>query len=84
MIALAGEIGNGMVFANAARSHVHESLDVLSASTKKDVNFFIGSEDSLQLASRRRREETELNAVFWRRSRQNTALSSVFGGEAAK
>ena len=43
MIALAGEIGNGMVFANAARSHMQESLNVLSASTKKDVNFFIGN-----------------------------------------
>ena len=43
MIALAGEIGNGMVFANAARSHMQESLDVLSASTKNDMNFFIGN-----------------------------------------
>ncbi len=43
MIALAGEIGNGMVFANAARSHMQESLDVLSASTKSDTNFFIGN-----------------------------------------
>ena len=32
-----------MVFANAARSHMQESLDVLSASTKKDANFFIGN-----------------------------------------
>ena len=43
MIALAGEIGNGMVFANAARSHMQESLDVLSPSTKNDINFFIGN-----------------------------------------
>ena len=43
MIALAGEIGNGLVFANAARSHMQDSLDVLSPSTKNDVNFSIGN-----------------------------------------
>lgn len=31
MIALAGEIADGLVFANAARSHMHESLAVLPA-----------------------------------------------------
>ena len=42
MIALSEEIGQGMVFANGARSHMPESLSVLSESTRTDVNFFIG------------------------------------------
>jgi alkanesulfonate monooxygenase SsuD/methylene tetrahydromethanopterin reductase-like flavin-dependent oxidoreductase (luciferase family) len=42
MIALAGEIGDGMVFANAARSHVHESLTALPAEKANDPRFFIG------------------------------------------
>ena len=42
MIALAEEIGDGMVFANAARSHMAESLAVLSAATRGG-DFFIGN-----------------------------------------
>lgn len=42
MIALAEEIGDGMVFANAARSHMVESLAVLSAATRGG-DFFIGN-----------------------------------------
>ena len=43
MIALAGEIADGMVFANGARSHMHASLAALSAGKRKDANFFIGN-----------------------------------------
>jgi alkanesulfonate monooxygenase SsuD/methylene tetrahydromethanopterin reductase-like flavin-dependent oxidoreductase (luciferase family) len=42
MIALAGEIADGIVFANAARSHMHESLAALPAAKANDPNFFIG------------------------------------------
>lgn len=42
MIALSEEIGQGMVFANGARSHMTSSLSVLSDATRKDDNFFIG------------------------------------------
>jgi alkanesulfonate monooxygenase SsuD/methylene tetrahydromethanopterin reductase-like flavin-dependent oxidoreductase (luciferase family) len=42
MIALAAEVGDGMVFANAARSHMHESLAVLPADKANDPKFFIG------------------------------------------
>lgn len=42
MIALSEEIGQGMVFANGARSHMPSSLSVLSDATLKDDNFFIG------------------------------------------
>jgi len=43
MIALAGEIAQGMVFANAARSHMGQSLAALPASKRADAGFFIGN-----------------------------------------
>lgn len=43
MIALAGEIGEGMVFANGARSHMAASLAALPASKRNDPAFFIGN-----------------------------------------
>src|SRR5262245_6524851 len=42
MIALAGELADGMVFANAARSHMHDSLTALPAAKANDPRFFIG------------------------------------------
>lgn len=42
MIALSEEIGNGMVFANGARSHMAESLSVISDEAKSSDDFFIG------------------------------------------
>lgn len=43
MIALAEEIGNGMVFANGARSHMSNSLGVLSEERRNSDDFFIGN-----------------------------------------
>ena len=42
MIGLAEEIGDGMVFANGARSHMADSLGVLSYASR-DGDFFIGN-----------------------------------------
>jgi alkanesulfonate monooxygenase SsuD/methylene tetrahydromethanopterin reductase-like flavin-dependent oxidoreductase (luciferase family) len=42
MVALAGELGDGVVFANAARSHMRESLSALPAAKRSDAKFFIG------------------------------------------
>ena len=42
MIGLSEEIGQGMVFANGARSHMGESLSVLSESARQNDEFFIG------------------------------------------
>jgi len=42
MVALAGEIGQGVVFANAARSHMAASLAALPAGKRVDPGFFIG------------------------------------------
>lgn len=42
MIALSEEIAEGMVFANGARSHMQESLSVVSDDAKASDDFFIG------------------------------------------
>ena len=42
MVALAGEIAQGAVWANAARSHMQASLANLPAARRKDPDFFIG------------------------------------------
>jgi len=43
MVALAGEIGQGVVFANAARSHMAASLAALPPEKQYDTDFFIGN-----------------------------------------
>jgi alkanesulfonate monooxygenase SsuD/methylene tetrahydromethanopterin reductase-like flavin-dependent oxidoreductase (luciferase family) len=43
MVALAGEIGQGVVFANASLSHMRASLDALPAGRRNDPDFFIGN-----------------------------------------
>ncbi len=43
MIALAEEVGDGMVFANGARSHMNTSLSVLSEGSRTNDDFFIGN-----------------------------------------
>jgi len=43
MVALAGEIGQGAVWANAARSHMPTSLRRLPAAKREDPGFFIGN-----------------------------------------
>lgn len=42
MIGLSEEIGDGMVFANGARSHMKESLSVLSDAARSGDDFFVG------------------------------------------
>jgi len=43
MIALAGRIADGMVFANGARSHMPTSLAALGEEKRNDASFFIGN-----------------------------------------
>jgi alkanesulfonate monooxygenase SsuD/methylene tetrahydromethanopterin reductase-like flavin-dependent oxidoreductase (luciferase family) len=43
MVALAGEIGDGVVFANASRSHMRESLAALPPAKRDDPKFFVGN-----------------------------------------
>jgi alkanesulfonate monooxygenase SsuD/methylene tetrahydromethanopterin reductase-like flavin-dependent oxidoreductase (luciferase family) len=43
MVALAGEIADGLVFSGGSRSHMAESLSVLPADKRADPNFFVGN-----------------------------------------
>jgi alkanesulfonate monooxygenase SsuD/methylene tetrahydromethanopterin reductase-like flavin-dependent oxidoreductase (luciferase family) len=43
MVALAGEIGQGVVFANASLSHMRTSLEALPADKRGDPDFLIGN-----------------------------------------
>jgi alkanesulfonate monooxygenase SsuD/methylene tetrahydromethanopterin reductase-like flavin-dependent oxidoreductase (luciferase family) len=43
MVALSGELADGVVFANASRSHMGQSLAALPAAKGDDANFFIGN-----------------------------------------
>ena len=43
MIALAGDIGDGLIFANASRAYIADSLAALPQTKRHDANFFIGN-----------------------------------------
>src|SRR5205814_8264054 len=43
MIALAGEIADGLVFSGGSRAHMADSLAVLPAAKRDDPGFFIGN-----------------------------------------
>jgi len=43
MVALAGEVADGLVFANAARSHLKSSLEELPDDKRQSRDFFIGN-----------------------------------------
>jgi len=62
MVALAGELAAGVVFANVARSHVPASLAALPAAKRADAGFFVGnmipvciSEDRAAAAAKNRK-----------------------------
>ncbi|HUC12075.1 MAG TPA: LLM class flavin-dependent oxidoreductase [Stellaceae bacterium] len=69
MVALSAEIADGVVFANAARSHMAASLGVLPAGKRFDPGFFIGNRIRTCVAS----DEAEAKAVL-RRTVTNYAL----------
>jgi len=43
MVALAGEIADGLIFANGSRSHMRQSLAALPVARRSDPAFFIGN-----------------------------------------
>ncbi|HEV2186814.1 MAG TPA: LLM class flavin-dependent oxidoreductase [Stellaceae bacterium] len=43
MVALAGEIAEGLIFANASRSHMRDSLSVLPAAKRADPDFLVAN-----------------------------------------
>ncbi|MFZ3234075.1 MAG: LLM class flavin-dependent oxidoreductase [Stellaceae bacterium] len=68
MVALAAEIADGVVFANAARSHMAASLAALSAEKRRDPGFFVGNRIRTCVG-----DEAEAKAVL-RRTVANYAL----------
>ena len=69
MVALSAEIADGLVFANASRSHVAASLAALPAARRDDPNFFIGNRIRTCISD----DEAEARAVL-RRTVTNYAL----------
>ena len=96
MIALAGEIGGGLVFANGARSHMAESLAVLGAETRRDEAFFIGNmiptvvdADVAAAKARHRRTLSSYAALpnyraYWREAGYVEEMDAVAAALAAK
>ncbi len=65
MVALGGEIADGIVYANVARSHLAESLSALPEAKRNDPSFLIGnmiptciSDDRAEAAARNRKTLT--------------------------
>ena len=73
MIALAAEIGDGLVFANGSRSHMTAALGALPAAKRDDPNFFIGNRIRTCICD----DETEAKAVL-RRTVSNYALMPYY------
>ena len=96
MIALAGEVGGGLVFANGARSHMAASLGVLGAETRADEAFFIGNmiptvvdADVAAAKARHRRTLSSYAALpnyqaYWREAGYVEEMDAVAAAVAAK
>ena len=96
MIQLAEEIGDGMVFANGARSHMGASLSVLSAATRKGPEFFIGnmiptciSDDEEAAKAVNRRTLTSYALLpnyrnYWKEAGYEEEMTAVEAAVAAK
>jgi alkanesulfonate monooxygenase SsuD/methylene tetrahydromethanopterin reductase-like flavin-dependent oxidoreductase (luciferase family) len=69
MVALSAEIADGVVFANACRSHMNVSLAHIPPAKRDDPNFFIGNRIRTCICE----DETEAKAVL-RRTVGNYAL----------
>ncbi len=96
MIQLAEEIGNGMVFANGARSHMSTSLAALRPATLKNEDFFIGnmiptciSEDEEAAKAVNRRTLTGYAMLpnyrnYWKEAGYEEEMNAVEAAVAAK
>jgi len=69
MVALAAEIAEGLVYANASLSHTRQSLAAIPAAKRGDPNFFIGNRIRTCISD----DESEAKAVL-RRTVTNYAL----------
>jgi len=73
MVALAAEIGDGVVFANASLSHMSQALDVIPETRRNDRGFFIGNRIRTCVCE----DEAEAKAVL-RRTVTNYALMPYY------
>jgi len=73
MVALAAEIADGVIFANAALSHMSRSLEAISAATRDDPLFFIGNRIRTCICD----DEAEAKAIL-RRTVTNYALMPYY------
>jgi alkanesulfonate monooxygenase SsuD/methylene tetrahydromethanopterin reductase-like flavin-dependent oxidoreductase (luciferase family) len=73
MVALAAEIADGVVFANASLSHMGQALGTLPAAKREDPNFFIGNRIRTCICD----DEAEAKAVL-RRTVSNYALMPYY------
>jgi alkanesulfonate monooxygenase SsuD/methylene tetrahydromethanopterin reductase-like flavin-dependent oxidoreductase (luciferase family) len=96
MIALAEDIGDGMVFANGARSYMGHSLSVLSDDARSNDTFFIGnmipttiSDDKQAAAAVNRKTLTGYALLpnyrnYWKQAGYEEEMSGVEEALAAK
>lgn len=89
MVALAGEIAEGVVFANASRSHMAVSLAALPAEKRNDKAFFIGnmiptciSDDIAAAKAVNRRTLTSYGFLpnyrnYWREAGYNEEMDAI-------
>ena len=73
MVALAAEIADGVVFANASLSHMTQALDAIPAERRNDPEFFIGNRIRTCICD----DEAEAKAVL-RRTVTNYALMPYY------
>jgi alkanesulfonate monooxygenase SsuD/methylene tetrahydromethanopterin reductase-like flavin-dependent oxidoreductase (luciferase family) len=73
MVALAAEIADGVVFANACLSHISHALGVVPAARRDDRNFFIGNRIRTCICD----DEAEAKAIL-RRTVTNYALMPYY------
>jgi alkanesulfonate monooxygenase SsuD/methylene tetrahydromethanopterin reductase-like flavin-dependent oxidoreductase (luciferase family) len=73
MVALAAEIADGVVFANASLSHMSQALGVIPAAKRNDPNFFVGNRIRTCIC-----DDEERAKVVLRRTVTNYALMPYY------
>lgn len=95
MIALAGEIADGMVFSGSSRAHMAESLAALPAAKRDDPDFFIGNrirtcinDDIAEAKAVLRRTMTHYTLLpyyrnYWKEAGYTEEMTAIEGAIAA-
>jgi len=95
MVALAGEIAEGVIFANASRSHMRESLSVLPSAKRADPGFLVAnmiptciSDDVAAAKAVNRRTLTRYTTLpnyrnYWKEAGYADEMATIEGALAA-